>query len=227
MTYIGYLNQFWEAHEEYMFPSTEIALYAYLLNDCNRRNWKMPFACSTVIICEKLRISKQALLTARQQLAEAGLIRFTDGRSRFTPSKYTLLNLTDDLTVKRTDNMTLYYTKDIDSRKPEREKVIPTVDEVESYMASCVITDGYVLKTGLSQRFHDYYESKGWMVGNSPMSDWQASARKWTKDKQNLIKKNEGTDKCNKEYERVDNRAEARYFIEELEKRSLSATNGE
>ena len=93
-------------------------------------------------------------------------------------------------------------------------------------MASCVITDGYVLKTGLSQRFHDYYESKGWMVGNSPMSDWQASARKWTKDKQNLIKKNEGTDKCNKEYERVDNRAEARYFIEELEKRSLSATNG-
>ena len=226
MTYIGYLNQFWEAHEEYMFPSTVIALYAYLLNDCNRRNWKMPFACSTVIICEKLHISKQALLTARQQLAEAGLIRFTDGRSRFTPSKYTLLNLTDDLTVKRTDNMTLYYTKDIDSRKPEREKVIPTVDEVESYMASCVITDGYVLKTGLSQRFHDYYESKGWMVGNSPMSDWQASARKWTKDKQNLIKKNEGTDKCNKEYERVDNRAEARYFIEELEKRSLSATNG-
>ena len=108
MSYIGYLNRFWSAHEDFMFPAATIALYAYLLNECNRRNCKMPFACSTVIICDKLRISKQTLSAARMQLAEARLIEFTDGRSRFTPSKYTLLNLTDDLTVKRTDNLTLF-----------------------------------------------------------------------------------------------------------------------
>ena len=163
-----------------MFPAATIALYAYLLNECNRRNWKMPFACSTVIICDKLRISKQTLSAARMQLAEARLIEFTDGRSRFTPSKYTLLNLTDDLTVKRTDNLTLFNTKD--KRQSEREMIIPTVNDVESYIAACLIPDGYELKTGLPQRFYDYYASKGWMVGKTPMKDWKAACRnaeKW------------------------------------------------
>ena len=225
MSYIGYLNRFWSAHEDFMFPAATIALYAYLLNECNRRNWKMPFACSTVIICDKLRISKQTLSAARMQLAEARLIEFTDGRSRFTPSKYTLLNLTDDLTVKRTDNLTLFNTKD--KRQSEREMIIPTVNDVESYIAACLIPDGYELKTGLPQRFYDYYASKGWMVGNSPMTDWQATARKWIKDKQNLIKKNDETYKHVKECGRIENRTEARNFVEELEQRTIRAANGE
>ena len=225
MSYIGYLNRFWSAHEDFMFPAATIALYAYLLNECNRRNWKMPFACSTVIICDKLRISKQTLSAARMQLAEARLIEFTDGRSRFTPSKYTLLNLTDDLTVKRTDNLTLFNTKD--KRQSEREMIIPTVNDVESYIAACLIPDGYELKTGLPQRFYDYYASKGWMVGNSPMTDWQATARKWIKDKQNLIKKNDGRYKHVKECGRIENRTEARNFVEELEQRTIRAANGE
>ena len=83
------------------------------------------------------------------------------------------------------------------------------------------------MKAGLPQRFHDYYESKDWMVGNSPMVDWKATARKWTKDTQNLIKKSNGTDRCNKECGRNDNRSEARNFVEELEQRTIRTANGE
>ncbi|MDA0682152.1 MAG: hypothetical protein O2781_02250 [Bacteroidetes bacterium] len=32
-----------------------------------------------------------------------------------------------------------------------------------------------------AETFFDYYESKGWVVGNSPMIDWKASARNWEK----------------------------------------------
>ena len=227
MTYIGYLNRFWTAHEEYLFSSTAIALYVYLLNECNRRNWKMPFPCSTVVICDKLHVCKTALTTARKQLAVAGLIEFTDGRSRYTPSKYILLERTDNLTVKRTDDQTLYNNKDKDDRTTEREKVVPTVADVESYMAICVIPDGYELKVGLPQRFHNYYESKNWMVGNSPMTDWQATARKWTQDTQNLIRKNDGAERRNRECGRNDNRSEARNFVAELEQRTIRAANGE
>ena len=187
----------------------------------------MPFACSTIVACEMLHISKTTLTAARKQLAKAGLIDFTDGRSRYIPSKYTLLEWTEGLTVKRTDDLTLYNTKDKDDRQTEREKFVPTVADVESYMATCMIPDGYELKVGLPQRFHDYYESKNWMVGNSPMTDWQATAHKWTQDTQNLIKKDNGTDKRNKECGRTDNRAEARNFVEELEQRTLSSANGE
>lgn len=30
-----------------------------------------------------------------------------------------------------------------------------------------------------AERFFDYYESKGWKIGTSPMKDWQAAARNW------------------------------------------------
>ena len=234
MTYIGFLNQFWKAQEEYMLPASSIALYVYLLKECNRRNWRMPFACSTIMICEMLCISKSTLTTARTMLAEAGLISFVDGRSRHVPSKYTLNELTDNyadgLTDELTDNLTEgpthIYRKDIDNKQTEREMIIPSVADVESYMTTCVIPDGYVLKEGLAQRFCDYYTSKGWMVGNSLMTDWQATARKWVNDLQNLVKKYNGTEKRKTESGRVDNRTEARNFVEELEQRSLQSANG-
>lgn len=33
------------------------------------------------------------------------------------------------------------------------------------------------------QRFIDFYESKGWLVGKTPMKDWKACVRTWEKDK--------------------------------------------
>lgn len=33
------------------------------------------------------------------------------------------------------------------------------------------------------ERFCDFYESKGWMVGKNKMKSWQAAVRNWIKDK--------------------------------------------
>ena len=30
-----------------------------------------------------------------------------------------------------------------------------------------------------AQRFHDFYSSKGWMIGKNKMKDWRAAARNW------------------------------------------------
>lgn len=38
-----------------------------------------------------------------------------------------------------------------------------------------------------AMKFFDYYESKGWVIGKSPMKSWQAAIRTWegnTKDQQ-------------------------------------------
>lgn len=48
----------------------------------------------------------------------------------------------------------------------------PTPAEVQAYVAA----QGYTLD---AQRFVDFYASKGWMVGKSPMKDWQAAVRGW------------------------------------------------
>lgn len=33
------------------------------------------------------------------------------------------------------------------------------------------------------QKFYDFYESKGWMVGKNKMKDWRAAVRTWERDK--------------------------------------------
>lgn len=48
----------------------------------------------------------------------------------------------------------------------------PSVDEVSAYCEE--------RSNGVdAQAFCDFYESKGWRVGNSPMKSWQAAVRSW------------------------------------------------
>lgn len=95
-------------------PASEIALFAYLVNECNKRFWQMPFACSTTRISDDLRVSRQTVITAREHLVKRRLISFTEGKSRHLPSTYTLTNWTDDLTVELTDGLTHIKDKDKD-----------------------------------------------------------------------------------------------------------------
>lgn len=34
------------------------------------------------------------------------------------------------------------------------------------------------------ESFYDYYEAKGWMIGRSPMKDWQATMRNWSRNQE-------------------------------------------
>lgn len=57
-------------------------------------------------------------------------------------------------------------------RRSAKKFVKPTVDEIREYC----------LERGNSvdpDRFWDYYESKGWVVGKAPMKDWKATVRTW------------------------------------------------
>lgn len=48
----------------------------------------------------------------------------------------------------------------------------PTPEEVTAYARKI----GFILD---GNAFCDYYESKGWYVGRSPMKVWQAAVRTW------------------------------------------------
>ncbi|MCE9108305.1 MarR family transcriptional regulator [Bacteroides pyogenes] len=122
MTYIDYMNQFWRASAMEYMSTSEVALYAFIVNECNQHRWNMPVPCSTVRICEMLHMSKQTLCTARKNLAKRGLISFTEGKSRHVPSKYSLLIWTDNLTVELTDGLTADFTPLKDKEKDNFNK---------------------------------------------------------------------------------------------------------
>lgn len=52
--------------------------------------------------------------------------------------------------------------------------VKPTVEEIDAYCRE----RGNAIN---AESFFDFYESKGWMVGKSPMKDWKAAIRTWEK----------------------------------------------
>lgn len=68
--------------------------------------------------------------------------------------------------------------KEINSADKPRRFVKPTVEEVTEY---CTERGNKVN----AQNFVDFYESKGWKVGNSPMKDWKAAVRTWEQHDKN------------------------------------------
>lgn len=63
--------------------------------------------------------------------------------------------------------------KDIESKQKKFKK--PTIEEIQSY---CQERNNTVD----AQRFFDYYESKGWLIGKNKMKDWKAAIRTWERN---------------------------------------------
>ena len=74
------------------------------------------------------------------------------------------------------DSVYIYESdKDIKKEKEQKKRFIkPTIEEVKVY---CQERDNGVNP----EAFIDFYESKGWKVGNQPMKDWKAAVRTWEK----------------------------------------------
>lgn len=68
---------------------------------------------------------------------------------------------------------------DHEKPEPEKKKRVrfkpPELAEVCAYFRE----KGY--KPSEAEKMHDFYESKGWMVGKNKMKDWRASSRNWFK----------------------------------------------
>ncbi len=66
--------------------------------------------------------------------------------------------------------------RDNNKAHPEKQKKFqrPTIEEVEQYCAQ--------RHNGINaEEFYYFYESKGWLVGKTPMKNWQAAVISWEK----------------------------------------------
>lgn len=70
-----------------------------------------------------------------------------------------------------------------DTQKQRKRFVKPSVDQIREYCQErCNSVD--------PEKFFDFYESKGWVIGKEPMKDWKACVRTWEKS-ENESKKSE------------------------------------
>lgn len=82
------------------------------------------------------------------------------------------------------------------------EFVPPSVEEVEAYS----VAHGCPLDAA---RFVDYYGAKGWMAGKSPMKDWRAAVRMWSRRDRDKAEQT-AREAARREEEREASRARAR-----------------
>lgn len=92
---------------------------------------------------------------------------------QITPILEIELDLEKDIEKQRTENR-----EEIRNNKKENIKrknfVKPTIEELTSYC----LENNYNIDCNY---FIDYYESKGWIVGKTPMKDWKATIRNWSR----------------------------------------------
>ena len=87
----------------------------------------------------------------------------------------------------------------------------PTKQEVEEYIKE----KGY--KNVDIERFIDYYESNGWMVGRNKMKDWRATVRNWARQ-------GRATNPNNTKGNKFANFNQREYDYDELEKQLLTTS---
>jgi hypothetical protein len=74
---------------------------------------------------------------------------------------------------KKADNVTVTATATEEDIKVKRDVFIkPSIEEIKTYMIEIGMTD-------VSEKWFDYYESNGWLVGKNKMKNWKAAVRTW------------------------------------------------
>ncbi|WGK93778.1 MULTISPECIES: hypothetical protein [Flavobacterium] len=73
-----------------------------------------------------------------------------------------------------------------EAKKTKAPRVVftpPTITEIKEY---CLIRENNVD----AERFYDFYQSKGWLIGKTKMKDWKAAVRTWEKTSNSNLNQN-------------------------------------
>ena len=90
-------------------------------------------------------------------------------------TKSTHVKMAQQTATNSTVNVNDNDNENVNVNEDSRRFRAPTPDEVRAYCEEQGIRVD-------ADRFVNYYASKGWKVGKSPMKDWKAAARNWAKD---------------------------------------------
>ena len=99
----------------------------------------------------------------------------TDNRqiSVSNQSNISSVNVNDN--VNEDTKVSINKENSVKEKSPTSRFVPPTIDQIRDY---CIERNNLVDP----ERFYNFYQAKGWMVGKNKMKDWKAAVRTWEKD---------------------------------------------
>ena len=144
---------------------------------------------SNEYIAELLGVSVSWASKCLSHLLELGLVRVVkfDGRKRYVEStisfraEWNNCSGQDGTSVPHTDNNEYINNNSLYKRGSSRFQK-PTIEEIREYC----LEEGYNVD---AEQFFNFYESKGWLVGKSPMKNWRAAVCTWNKREKKIPRK--------------------------------------
>ena len=147
------------------------------------------FYGSTEYLAKRLGSSKSRIIKVLNEMVSKGLIiKKTSGRFNFYVTNFNYVCNSDEPPVSvqhpercqiDTESSVTPTPNNINNNIKNNISVTrfvkPKVEEIDSY---CKERKNNVD----AQQFFDYYESKGWKVGKSPMKDWKSAVRTWERN---------------------------------------------
>lgn len=209
MTYIDYINQFWQIRRYKPMTAHEADFYFFLLKECNIRNWLCPFELPTRLIQAELGYSNKTVIDLRNRLKQKRLIDFIEGNRREKAASYILLVTSGNQIVNQTGNQssnqngnqtgnpiikTKNKTKNNNNsgelfppeEKPKKKKtakaefIPPTLGQVKAYFEE-KLPDW----ERQAEIFFYHFDSLGWRNANgAKIERWDSKANLWIMDEQ-------------------------------------------
>ena len=200
MTYIEYINQFWQTQANVEFSPNEAYLYFFLLHECNSRGWENPFECPNRKIVLSIGVSEPTMIDCRNRLQQKGLIQFEAGKKRAKSPVYYLNDLSKPLSKTFSKSLSKTFSKSLSSNKdlrlknnnsdelfppapareekPKRvkpERVTPTLEQVKAFF------EGRLADwEKQAEKFFYHFDSLGWKNANGVRIErWDSKANYW------------------------------------------------
>ena len=172
-------------------------LWIYILLKANHKEkeWRGIKIKEGTFITSSLKMSAETGLTRQQIRTSLYKLISTNEITKISTNEYTQISvnkwadyqyISEKLTNEATTETTSQSTSEITTTKEykedkefikkeinkERKFIAPTIEQVKQY---CQERNNLVDP----QRFIDFYEAKGWMIGKNKMKDWKAAVRTW------------------------------------------------
>ena len=134
---------------------------------------------SNEYIADLLGVTERSASRLLSHLLESGLIRVVkfDGRKRYVEStisfqaEWTQMSMQGGQSVPHTDNNE-YINNNSLYKGSHFQK--PTIEEIRQYCQESRLDVD-------AEQFFNFYESKGWVIGKSPMKSWRAAVCTWSR----------------------------------------------
>ncbi len=169
MNYIKHLSTFYtKLYTDNRFTPHHISLYCAIFQTWNIEHFQNPIQVNRHELMKLAKIgSVNTYIRCLKELDQWNFIQYTPSRNITVGSRITVITF-NNTTDKSTETSLRHLNKQI-----ETEINKPLLKEVEEYFR---LEDFPIEQASL---FFNYNQSKAWMIGRSPIKNWQAAAINW------------------------------------------------